>query len=73
MDGTALATLFDLLGGKAIDFLCLLGILWLARGQRAHERHCRERNREHYAATEKLQSRVSRIEGRLEIDAGNDG
>ena len=68
MDGTALTTLLELLGGEALDLLCLLGIVWLARGQQAHERRCRDRHQKHYDAAEDLNTRVARVEGQLGIE-----
>ena len=65
VDGSALTTLFDVLSGEALDLLNLLGIVWLARGQMAHERRCRERHDKHYAAEDDLNKRVSRIEGAI--------
>ena len=64
MDGDALTTLFNLLGSKGIDFLCLLGIGWVAWRQHKHEDHCRKRHERHYDAADDLRQRVAKIEGR---------
>ena len=64
MDGTALTTLLGLVSSEGLDLLCLIGIIFLYRGQRAHEKHCRERHKAHYDAADDLRERVARLEGR---------
>lgn len=63
MDGDALTTLFNVLGGKGIDFLCLLGIVWVAWRQHKHEEHCQDRHKTHYDAADDLRQRVAKMEG----------
>lgn len=63
MDGDALTTLFNVLGSKGIDFLCLLGIVWVAWRQHKHEEHCQNRHKTHYDAADDLRQRVAKMEG----------